>query len=44
MIATPIISGRLYLVRWAGGMRFVFATHPCQAIEIAAEEALPCAN
>lgn len=44
MIATAIVPGRLYLVRWHGGMRFAFATHPCQAIEIAAEEALPCAN
>lgn len=42
MIATPIIVGRLYLVRWKGGIRLIISPHPCRAIEIASEE-LPCA-
>lgn len=42
MIATPIVVGRLYLVRWPGGTRLVVAPHPCIAIAIASEE-LPCA-
>lgn len=40
MIATPIIPGQLYLVRWHGGSRLVIAPHPCIAIEIAASEAV----
>lgn len=44
MIATPIVPGRLYLVRWHHGVRLVVAPHPCRAIEIASEEAMPCAN
>lgn len=43
MIAVTVITGRLYLVRWRGGSRLVIAPHPCRAIEIASEEALPCA-
>lgn len=44
MIAAPIVPGLLYQVRWQGGMRLVFAPHPCRAIEIASEEVLPCAS
>ena len=41
MSATPIKSGKTYLVRYSGGSMVVIAAHPCDAICVALRNLTP---